>query len=152
METEIRTVDTILDKGVRVPIPTPLFLRFIGIRKFNMVVRRPVIGTLLRISKRYVMLRIDEKFDEQDWQDWLMLFNEKAKPVSEIVAVGMLRGKWAGRLFTWFLARYLRWHLDTKQMAEIAAMLVTLSGIQDFMNTITFLRGMKTTTPTEVSQ
>ena len=82
----------------------------------------------------------------------ISVFVKSIKPVSRIVAVGMLRGKWAGTLFTRPLAWYLRWHMNTRQMAEIAALLVTLSGIQDFLNTITFLRGMKTTAPANVSQ
>jgi len=151
-EVEIKAVDTILDKGVRVPIPTPFFLRIIGIKQVSVVVRRPVMGTMLRISKRYVQLKVSEKIYEKEWQDWVTMFVGNLIPVSRIVAVGMLRGKWAGLLFTRPLAYYLRWHMNTRQMAEIAALLVTLSGIQDFMNTITFLRGMKTTTPANVSQ
>ena len=150
-EVEIKAVDTILDKGVRVPIPTPFLLRKIGIKKVNVVVRRPVMGTMLRISKRYVQLNVDEKLHEKEWQDWVQMFVRNMKPVSMIVAVGMLRGKWAGWLLARPLAHYLRWHLNTRELAEIAAMLVTLSGIQDFMNTITFLRGMKTTAPANVS-
>ncbi len=151
-EVEIKAVDTILDNGVRVPIPTPFFLRAIGIKKMNVIVKRPVMGTMLRISKLYVQMQVDEKVHEKEWQDWITLFVKNVRPVSLIVSVGMLRGKWAGLLFGGPLAYYLRWHLNTRQMAEIAALLVTLSGIQDFMNTITFLRGMKTTTPANVSQ
>lgn len=150
-EVEIKAVDTILDKGVRVPIPTPFLLRVIGIKQVSVIVRRPVMGTMLRISKRYVQLHVDEEIHEKEWQDWVTMFVDNLIPVSRIVAIGMLRGKWAGLLFTRPLAYYLRWHMNTRQMAEIAALLVTLSGIQDFMNTITFLRGMKTTTPANVS-
>jgi len=151
-EVEIKAVDTILDSGVRVPIPTPFFLRILGIKHINIVVKRPVIGTMLRISKLFVQMQIDEKITEKEWQDWIVAFVENARPVSHIVAVGMLRGKWSGRLFVRPVASYLRWHMNTRQMAEIAALLVTLSGIQDFLNTITFLRGMKTTAPANVSQ
>jgi hypothetical protein len=151
-EVEIKAVDTILDKGVRVPIPTPFLLRAIGIKKVSVVVRRPVMGTMLRISKRFVQLRVDKDLHEKEWQQWVEVFVKKMKPVSMIVAIGMLRGKWAGYLFARPLAWYLRWHLNTRELAEIAAMLVTLSGIQDFMNTITFLRGMKTTAPANVGQ
>ena len=59
-EVEIKAVDTILDKGVRVPIPTPFFLRVIGLTQFGVTVRRPVIGTMLRISKLFVQLQIEE--------------------------------------------------------------------------------------------
>jgi hypothetical protein len=150
-EVEIKTVDTILDQGVRVPIPTPFFLKWFGLRKVNMIVRRPVIGNMLRISKMYIKMNIDEK-QETDWRKWIEVFTRTVKPTSRIVAIGMLRGWLSGWLLCRPLAWWIRWHMDTKQMAELAALLVSLSGIQDFMTTITFLRGMKITAPANVSQ
>lgn len=149
---EIKTVETILDKGVRVPIPTPFFLRWLGLKQINMLVKRPVIGNMLRISRMYVAMRVDDTATGTDWRSWIEVFHRTAKPASRIVAIGMLRGRISGWLFCRPLAWWLRWHLTTGQLAELAALLVSLSGVQDFMNTITFLRGMKMTTPTNVSQ
>lgn len=151
-EMEIKTVDTILDQGVRVPIPAPFFLKWIGIKTIPVVVKRPVIGNMLRISRMYVALKVDDASKDTDWRNWIDVFVRTAKPASRIVAIGMLRGRIRGWLFCRPLAWWLRWHLNTVQLAELAALLVSLSGVQDFMNTITFLRGMKMTTPTNVSQ
>jgi hypothetical protein len=148
-EVEIRTVDTILDKGVRVPVPAPFFLRWVGIRSINVVVRRPTCGNMLRISKRYLKLNIATESD--DWRDWMTIYSRAAKPAARIVALGMIRGRTTGYLFARPLGWWLFWHTDSKQLAEIAALLVSLSGVQDFMNTITFLRAMKTTEPRNVS-
>ncbi|MEN6423277.1 MAG: hypothetical protein ABFD76_15160 [Smithella sp.] len=151
-DVEIKTVDTILDQGVRVPVPTPFFLRWFGLQAINLVVKRPVIGNMLRISKMYIKMNMEEKEAETDWRKWIDVFQRTAKPVSRIVAIGMLRGRISGWLFCRPLAWWLRWHVDTKTLSELAALLVSLSGIQDFMNTITFLRGMKITAPSNVSQ
>lgn len=150
-EVEIKTVDTILDKGVRVPIPAPFFLKIFGVRTIKVIVRRPVIGNMLRISKMYLKMGIKDE-TENDWRNWIDIFAKTVVPASRIVAIGMLRGRIRGLLFCRPLAFYLRWNMDTRQMAELAALLVSLSGVQDFMNTITFLRGMKMTTPMNVSQ
>lgn len=149
-EVEIKTVDTILDKGVRVPIPAPLFLKIFGKRFVYVTVRRPTIASMLMISKLYLQLKVKE--DETDWSSWMMTMAATGKEVSRIVAVGMLRGRLRSRLFGKQLAWYMRGNMDMKQLAEIAVILVTLSGVQDFMNTIKFLRLMKITEPRNLSQ
>lgn len=152
-EVEIKTVDTILDQGVRVPIPAPFLFRLVGKKTINVVVRRPVIGNMLRISKMYIKMGIGEnEIEEGEWRDWIKLFEKTAVPASRIVAVGMLRGKWRGWLFARPLAYWLRWKVNSREIAEMAAMLVSLSGVQDFMNTIKFLQGMKMTAPANLSQ
>ena len=86
-EVEIQTVDTILDKGVRVPIPAPLFFKMLGKRFIHVTVRRPTIASMLMISKLYLQLKIKE--DETDWSSWMMTMAVTGKEVSRIVAVGM---------------------------------------------------------------
>ena len=149
-EVEIQTVDTILDKGVRVPIPAPLFLRMFGRRFIHVTVRRPTINSMLRISKLYLRLKMKE--DQTDWTSWMYTLASTGKEVSRIVAVGMLRGSLRTWLFSRPLAAYLREHIDMRQQAELAVVLVTCSGVQDFMNTIKFLRLMKITEPRNLSQ
>ena len=151
-DVEIKTVDTILDKGVRVPIPAPFLFRVFGIRTIALVVRRPVMGNMLRISGMYLKMGIGDELKEQDMNNWIALFRRTAKPASRIVAIGILRGRVSGWLFCRPLAWWLRWHTDSRQLSELADLLVALSGVQDFMNTITFLREMKITSPANVSQ
>jgi hypothetical protein len=150
-EVEIKTVDTILDKGVLVPVPAPFFFRWFGKMTFNVVVRRPVTGNMLRISKMYLAMKIDQEKAGDDWRNWIEVFATAARPTSRIVAIGMLRGQFSGWLFNRPMGWWLLWHMDTRQQAELAALLVSLSGVQDFMNTIAFLRAMKMTEPRNVS-
>ncbi len=149
-DIEIRTVETILDKGVRVSVPTPFFLRLIGIKHFNVVVHRPTVASMLNISKHYVELKVDET--DADWSNWMVVLARAGKPTTRIVAAGMLRGRVAAYLFARPLAWYLRGTIDMKRLADIASILVALSGVQDFMNTIKFLRLMKLTEPRNTSQ
>lgn len=149
-EVEIKTVDTILDKGVRAPIPSPLFLRMLGVRHIRVTVRRPTINAMLRISRLYLQLGIKE--DAQDWPEWMAMMASTGKDVSRIVAVGMLRDSWRCALFSRPLAAYMREHMDLRQLAELSVLLVTCSGVQDFMNTIKFLKLMKITEAKNLSQ
>lgn len=149
-DVEIKTVDTIMDKGVRAPIPAPLFLRLLGIRNIRVTVKRPTINSMLRISRMYLSLGI--KDDTKDWPEWMATMAATGKPVSRIVAVGILRDTLLCSLFSRPLAAYIREHMDMRQQAELAVLLVTLSGVQDFMNTIKFLRLMRITEPRNLSQ
>ena len=149
-EVEIRTVDTILDKGVRVPIPAPLFLRVFGKKTVNVIIRRSVMYNLLLIAKEYIRLGVNEKLDD-DFNAWTHLFVKTAKPVSRIVAIGILRGVWPVRLFSGLLAAHLRRHINCRELASLAAILVTMNGVQDFLNTIRFLGTMRITRPRNLS-
>lgn len=150
-ETEIKLVDTILDKGVRVSIPTPFFLRWLGLKAINIVLKRPVIGNMLRISKMYLKMNVAADFGD-DVNKWLEVFTAAAVPVSRIVAIAILRGRFIGWLFCKPFASYLRWHIDSRKQAELAGVLVVASGVADFLNTIKFLRTMKVTEPRKESQ
>jgi hypothetical protein len=149
-DIEIKTVDTLLDKGVRVQIPAPFFLQLFGKKTINVIVHRSVMQNMFLISKKYVQLNVQEDFGD-DFSEWTKIFINTCKPVSEIVAIGMLHGTFATWLFTKPLAVYLRRHVNSRELASIAAMLVTLNGVQDFLNTIKFLRTMRITKPRNLS-
>jgi len=146
-EVEIKTVDTILDKGVRVPIPTPFLF---GKKQVNVIVRRPVMGNMLLISKLYEQMNVPAEFGD-DFTAWHKLYTQHAGTVSRIVAVGILRGRVKVKLLSRVFAWYLRWHINSRELAQLAAILVTLSGVQDFLSTIKFLRAMKMTEPRKES-
>lgn len=145
-EVEIKTVDTLLDKGVRVQIPAPLFFRIFGKKQISVVVRRSVMANMLLISKKYIGMNLADDFGD-DFGQWTKIFVSTCKPVSEIVAIGMLSRPLSAWLFAKPLARYLRRSVNSRELASIAAMLVTLNGVQDFLNTIRFLRTMRITKP-----
>lgn len=151
MEVEIKTCDTILDRGVRVPVPAPLLFRWIGIKTIAMIVRRPTLGNMLRISRMYLAMGVDIDAVGEDWREWIAIMTRTAVPVSRIVAMGMLRGRISGYLLHRPLGWWLRHHCTSDDLANIAALLVSLSGVQDFMNTIRFLKAMKMTEPRNVS-
>lgn len=145
-EVEIKTVDTLLDKGVRAQIPAPLFFRIFGKKTISVVVRRSVMANMLLISKKYIQMNLHDDFGD-DFSEWTKIFLATCKPVSEIVAIGMLSRSLPVWLFAKPLARYLRKNMTSRELASIAAMLVTLNGVQDFLNTIRFLRTMRITKP-----
>ena len=57
VETEIKTVETLLDHGVQVPIPAPWLLRKLGKKVVTLTVRRPDSETLWKISGLYLRMK-----------------------------------------------------------------------------------------------
>lgn len=149
---EIQASELLLDKGVRVSLRTPFFLRWIGKPEIGIIVKRPMIGTMIRISESYLKLEVDiAGIDAGDIREAHKLIATHGLAVCRIVASGMLRGRISGRLFSGMLAKYLLWHADTIDLARLAMILVSLSGVEHFTNTIRFMEQMKITTPRNLS-
>lgn len=149
---EIQAAELLLDKGVRVELRAPFLLRWFGKKTFSLVVKRPMAGTMARISRRYLMLGIDaSKLDQGDIGEAHELLSKHLKPVSMILAIGIIRGWISGWMFARPLAFYLRWNMDALEMAKMAVLLIQLSGIQHFTNTIRFLMMLRITKPKNLS-
>jgi len=146
-EVEIEASELLLDKGVRVQIRTPFFMSWL-VKHFGITVKRPVLGTMMRISNLYLKMDVEiEKIDAGDLKEAHRLLAEHGVNVSRIVAMGMIRGRVTGTLLSKLLGWYLRWSCDAISLAKIAVLLIQLSGVQHFTNTIRFLSAMKMTTP-----
>lgn len=148
IETEIKTVGTLLDRGVKVPVPVPRLLRWLGIRQLTFTVKRPSSATIFEISGLYLQMKQraatlePETFDESH-----QLVHDCMIPASRIVAYAIRPYctplGWRNRLLAW----YLRRQLDTRQMAELWVMVSSLSGVHDFSNYIRSMSGMRITMP-----
>jgi hypothetical protein len=142
--------EALLDKRVRVGIPAPLFLRFVGIKRIPLWFRRPVYAQLLRISRLYAGMGVElEKL--QGGYELPALFADVARhgvTVSRIIAMGLIRSGWASACFHRVLAGYLRRHMTAAEMAELAQLIAYLSGVENFVNTIVSIAVMRVTAPT----
>lgn len=148
LDTEIKTVETLLDKGVQVPIPAPLWLRWLGKKFFSFVVRRPDSETLWQISGLYLKMKRTATTLEPDTLDEThLMIHECMVPASRIVAYGIMSYCTPLGLRNRLLAGYLRRHLDTRQMMELWTMVASLSGAHDFSNYIRSMSGIRITKP-----
>jgi hypothetical protein len=144
--TEARAAGALLGDGIRVPVG----------RHGSIVLRQPTIGCLLAISREYLKMGVDADVDEMAGADNTIaaahrLFADNGRQVCRIAATGYLGKRWKIRLFTGIVARWLRWRMTPAQLRDVMLCLVTLGGVQDFMNTIRFIRMMTLTTPKKLS-
>lgn len=148
VDTESRTADALLDKRLRVSIPAPWLLRLLGIMVVPIWFKRPVYAQLLRISRLYVGMGID--LAELDKGEAMILFSALSKhgiTASRIIALGLIRGRFISFLFHRVFAWYLRGHLQADTLAELAKLIVFLSGGENFASIIRSVAYMRVTTP-----
>lgn len=151
-EIERRAAQTILERGVRVKLPAPRFLRILGKKEIRVTIRQPNMGTLLHVSE----LAIAEGFsftgiDSGEMEAAHELISLHTKSCVRIVAIIILGTKVKSRLFAGILSRWLLWKLTPKRLFEMILIIVTMSGVQDFTNSIRLIRSMKMTMPRNLS-
>lgn len=141
------TADAILQKGVAIPLPAPFLIRLFK-KTVNLTLKLPYEGTMHRVASYYLSTGLTlEKLDSLTVEDALLVHAKHGKTISKALAVAVLNGYWKGKLFTKFLAWYLRWHLASKDMFDLVTVLVVHGGTQDFIITTKLVRQMKLTTP-----
>ena len=148
LNEELKTVDTLLNKGVQIPIPAPFWLRWLGKKYCVLTVSLQDSDTLLRISRLYLKMKQAATTLEPDTLDEThLMICECMIPASRIVAYGILPYSTPLGIRNRLLARYLRRKLNTRQMAELWMMVASLSGAHDFSNFIRSMSGIRITKP-----
>lgn len=143
-EVEIKTVDTLISRGVRVEIPAPQLLKWFGKKTISIVVRRPTGMQLLEISKLYLQMKQRATTVEPETMaEAHNLVVECLIPASRIIAYGAGYSGWMNRI----IARHIRKHMDMRHIAELWTMITSLSGVHDFSNIIRSMQGMRMTMP-----
>ena len=146
-QTEQYAADTILQKGVKVKIPAPFFIRWFR-KTITLMLTSPFEGTMHRVAHYYLSTGITMDIIEGlTTEKALALQVKHSKTISKAVAVAILNNYWTGKLFTKPLAWYLRWHLTAKELYVLTTTLLVFGGVQDFINTTKSVRKMKLTTP-----
>lgn len=151
-ETERRAAETILERGVRVALPAPRFLRLLGKKEIGVTIKQPNMGTLLMVSE----LSLKEGFsfdgiDSGNLDAAHALISKHTKTCIRIVAVIILGSKLKVRLFSRLLSRWMLWKVTPRRLFDMVLMTVTLSGVQDFTNSIRLIRSMTVTMPRNLS-
>lgn len=148
LDTEIKTVDTLLSRGVQVDLPAPWLLRLFGKKTVSFTVKLPDSETLYQISGLYLrMKRAATTVDAKTLDEAHLMIRECMIPASRIIAYGIAPYCTPLGIRNRLLARYLRRRMDTRMLAELWMMVCGFSGPHDFINIIRSMSGMRMTKP-----
>lgn len=153
MDQELKAANILLKRGVKVPIPAPLFLQVITlfiVRKINLEIKDLKLETLLKISRLFSLMDVDPSKELTVNQAYDLLLKHRKK-VSKIVAYAMLDKDYLYWLSP-ILSYIIRTRLSSKEVSYLLKISILYSGIEDFMSTIRSIRAMKITTPMNLSQ
>jgi hypothetical protein len=143
--------DRILDRGVRMKMRAPLFIRWLTlgrVKHLGLTVKSPYEGTMHRVAGYYLRTGItSETLENISHEAALGLMAVHGENITKAVACAWLNGYWAGKLLTRPLAWYMRWHCTPQEIATVAMMLLLYGGTSDFMITTRSVRMMKITAP-----
>ena len=146
--TERLTAETILQRGVKVKVAAPFFLKWFGKKTITMRLTSPYQGTMFRVSAYYLSTGIkDHQLDDITTEEALALMSVHGKAITKAVACAILNGYWSGKLLTRFLAWYLRWNCKPGDLFALTTALLIYGGSADFMLTTRSVRQMKATSP-----
>lgn len=146
MNAEYNAAKTLLDRGIKVPVTAPLWLRVFGKRTIYVTIRQPYLGTLYRISLLYLSMDIaDDELERIDKMNPSRLFVQHGKTLARIAAQAILNNRIWGKVLGGVFARYIYWKVSPLMLLNITRALVALSGTEAFTNTIKLARSMKMT-------
>lgn len=143
---ERKAAETILERGVRVTLPAPRFLQMLGKKTVNATLRQPTLGTLHTVSSLALKAGFSfEGIDKGDLDAAHQLINQHAATAAKIIAVVLLNSRLKIKLFAGIYGWLLMDRINSRRLAEITVLIVTLSGVQDFTTTIRLIRTMTVT-------
>lgn len=145
--TEHLAAQTLLDRGVKVKISAPVFIRWFK-KTITLQLRSPYYGTMIRVSAYYLKTGLTaEELEDLTVEQSLIVMAKSGKEISKAVACAVLNGYCKSKLFTKPLAWYLRWHCKPRELFALTTALLIYGGVQDFTNTTRSVRRMKMTEP-----
>lgn len=143
--TEKKAANLLLQRGVKVQVAAPLFLKWFGKKNINVVIKQPLTKTLLRIARKYLEMGISNT-GEMDLTEAFTLYAQHCNKMSEIIALSA-SGSWYYK----FLAYLLRGSLTQQEMSYLYHIIIVYGGIEDFINTIRSAEATRITKPMNLS-
>lgn len=132
-----KAADAILERGVLLPF---LHIKVPFKRKrivFNMTMKQPPLGTIIKISKLYLKLGFTaEEIERFSSTECFAFFAEHGKTISQMIALTIM-SSYLGSKFSGILAWLIRWRipLDYQRIA-MEQFISQLAGTKDFTNFI----------------
>lgn len=136
-QMKLRAADTILRKGVRVPIVSPpLLLRIFGMRRMSVTLRQPSMGGLIMMSRIVTDMGLDpEQFSSLSVAECYRLVERYGDRIVRILAIGILR-YWPLVYLNRPLAAWLRWRIEPSLLSYALHLMLTLNDTADFIVSI----------------
>jgi hypothetical protein len=153
--TQQAAADRLIDKGVRVSISSPLFLRIFGLKTLPIILRATRYGTQIKLASKMLSIEIDfDKLANGDVDEARKLLAKYGVLVSRIVAFVAIDSWWLMPIFTRPLAWYIRTHGNMNDVVSALVFVHLLNSPTGFTSAITLTRqaAETTMTPRNVSQ
>jgi len=148
LQAEKKEADVLIDRGGKFTVPKQSFLKFFGTKERSFTIKQPYLGTLDLISRELLDLKLDEtKLSENPVAESRVVIAASAKKLALVAAMVVLNNKLKIRLFAGLLAQYFYWHLTPEQLFQLTITIAETSNLGDFINSIRYLAGIRTTTP-----
>lgn len=142
LETE--AAEALLDMGVSLPFFRLPFTR----RPVRLVMRRPCLGSLIRLARLYLGLGVDyEGLRRLSKDEELELLARHGRRLSLMVALTVCRGPWSGALLARPLAWLIRWWMPHAWLLAACRTFVGLLGTRPFMPFIASVERANPMTP-----
>ena len=137
MNVEREAAEALLDDGVSVPFKE-LRIPFTGRRiKLRLTMRRPCLGSQIRIAKEYLALDTTYEQMKAFKVDEEMAFVAKhGARISKMIALTVCRGAISGLLFAPIVSWFIRWFVPDVFIQGANMQFVVLLGTRNFMNII----------------
>lgn len=150
IKLEKQVANILLERGVKVQIKAPLFLRWLGREKITYLVKAPTVRTLVRIAD--VSLDIDVELEKEiNIQQATKVVQLYGKKMSKIAALAILNSPTKNYRLG-LLTKYLYKYMPATELYYIYQMLLMYGGYEDFINTIRFTQATRITKPMNLSQ
>lgn len=138
---ELLAAETLLEKGVPLPLRAPFLFRLLGIAELK--VYRPSAGNHLRISSLYLKMGItDDQLKATTMHVAKELEVKHTYTHCRIIALTLFKGYLTPLVLNRVMALWLKWNLSQSQIMDIAEFLLSLGGTANFMNTTRYIKEM----------
>lgn len=145
---ELHATETLLQRGVRVRVRAPFFMRVFGKRKVVVTLREPTGGALSRMGYWYLQCQLPmEQLQEISVEDALLFKVKYGKNIYRALACLFLVDK---RLTWLLLESYSKWlseSITVKDALSLLQLSILHGGLKDFMTTTRLVRAKMITPP-----
>jgi len=145
---ELHATETLLQRGVRVGVRAPFFMRVFGKRKVVVTLREPTGGALSRMGYWYLQCQLPlEQLQEISVEDALLFKVKYGKNIYRALACLFLVDK---RLTWLLLESYSEWlseSITVKDALSLLQLSILHGGLKDFMTTTRLVRAKMITPP-----
>lgn len=145
---ELHATETLLQRGVRVRVRAPFFMRVFGKRKVVVTLREPTGGALSRMGYWYLQCQLPmEQLQEISVEDALLFKVKYGKNIYRALACLFLVDK---RLTWLLLESYSEWlseSITVKDALSLLQLSILHGGLKDFMTTTRLVRAKMITPP-----